>query len=60
MKDTYKIKYKCWNCLEEFDKEVLKGRYAKDFAGKCPHCDVGNSTKKSHEILFYMKIHKDN
>ena len=55
MKNTYKIKYKCWNCLEEFDKEILKGRCAKDCAGKCSHCEVGNSSKDSHKVLLNIK-----
>ena len=61
MDDTYKIKFKCWNCLEEFDKKIPKGKWAGNNAGECPHCGIKSildDPKKSHEVLFLMQIHK--
>ena len=62
MSDTYKIKFRCWNCLAEFDKEIPKGKRAESNAGACTHCgieSVVNTPEKSHETLFLIQIHKD-
>ena len=62
MDDTYRIRFKCWNCLEEFDKEILKGRRAENGAGVCPHCgivSVLDTPEKIHKTLFLIKTHKD-
>lgn len=54
MSNDYEIRFKCWNCLEEFTKQILKGRCAKNNSGICPYCEVkSSSTNKEdmHKVL---------
>ena len=58
MADTYKINFKCWNCFEEFSKEILKGKWAEENAGECPYCGVKsalNSPKRIHKPFNYYR-----
>ena len=59
--DVYEMKFKCWNCFEEFNKEIMKGRCAINNSGVCPYCGMRNSAadkEKMHTVLSFVNSDK--
>jgi DNA-directed RNA polymerase subunit RPC12/RpoP len=55
---TYEMKFKCWNCFNEFNKKIIRGRSAIDSSGECPYCGLTslNNGKDVHQVVSFVKL----